>query len=73
MSNASNANTATEYRKPSTQSGARSTLKRLKAAFGRKDMRAIDAGDIQRFIATSVAEGLEPKTVRNLWGTVSLI
>jgi hypothetical protein len=36
-------------------------------------MRQIDAGDIQRFIATSVAEGLEPKTVRNLWGTVSLI
>jgi integrase len=59
--------------KPSTQSGARSSLKRLKAAFGKKDMRQIDAGDIQRFIAASVAEGLEPKTVRNLWGTVSLI
>jgi hypothetical protein len=52
--------------KPSTQSGARSSLKRLKAAFGKKDMRQIDAGDIQRFIAASVAEGLEPKTVRNL-------
>jgi integrase len=36
-------------------------------------MRQIDAGDIQRFIAASVAEGLEPKTVRNLWGTVNLI
>ena len=36
-------------------------------------MRQIDAGDIQRFIAASVAEGLEPKTIRNLWGTVSLI
>src|ERR1700733_13391753 len=36
-------------------------------------MRQIDAGDIQRFIAASVAEGLEPKKVRNLWGTVSLI
>jgi integrase len=59
--------------KPSTQSGARSSLKRLKAAFGKKDMRQIDAGDIQRFIAASVAEGLEPKTVRNLWGTVNLI
>jgi len=59
--------------KPSTQSGVRSSLKRLKAAFGKKDMRQIDAGDIQRFIAASVAEGLEPKTVRNLWGTVNLI
>jgi integrase len=59
--------------KPSTQSGARSSLKRLKTAFGKKDMRQIDAGDIQRFIAASVAEGLEPKTVRNLWGTVNLI
>ncbi len=59
--------------KPSTQSGAKSTLKRLKAAFGQKDMRAIDAGDIQRFIAANVAEGLDPKTVRNHWGTVSLI
>jgi len=59
--------------KPSTQSGTRSTLKRLKAAFGRKDMRAIDAGDIQRFIAAGVAEGLDPKTIRNHWGAVSLI
>jgi integrase len=59
--------------KPSTQSGARSTLKRLNAAFGRKDMRAIDAGDIQRFIAARMAEGLDPKTIRNYWGTVSLI
>jgi integrase-like protein len=59
--------------KPSTQSGARTTLKRLKAAFGRKDMRAIDAGDLQRFIASCMAEGLDPKTIRNYWGTVSLI
>ena len=36
-------------------------------------MRQIDAGDIQRLIAETVAEGLEPKTVRNLWGTISLI
>jgi integrase len=36
-------------------------------------MRQIDVGSIQRFIAESVAEGLEPKTVRNLWGTVNLI
>jgi integrase len=59
--------------KPSTRSGARSNLKRLKAAFGRKDMRAIDAGDIQRFVAASMAEGLDPKTIRNMWGTVNLI
>jgi integrase len=59
--------------KPSTRSGARSTLKRLKAAFGRKDMRAIDAGDIQRYIAACMAEGLDPKTIRNHWGVVSLI
>lgn len=59
--------------KSSTQSGARSSMKRLKAAFGAKDMRQIDAGDVQRFVAASVAEGLEPKTVRNLWGVVSLI
>jgi integrase len=59
--------------KPSTRSGARSNLKRLKAAFGRKDMRAIDAGDLQRFVAASMAEGLDPKTIRNFWGTASLI
>lgn len=59
--------------KPSTQSGARSTLKRLKAAFGRKDMRAIDAGDMQRFVAACMAEGLDPETIRNFWGTASLI
>jgi integrase len=29
--------------------------------------------DIQRLISATVAEGLEPKTVRNLWGTISLI
>jgi hypothetical protein len=59
--------------KPSTRSGEKSTLKRLKTAFGRKDMRAIDAGDIQRYIASAMNEGLDPKTIRNHWGTVSLI
>ncbi len=59
--------------KPSTQSAARSTLKRLKAAFGLKDMRAIDAGDVQRFVAASMAEGLDPKTIRNFSGMVNLI
>lgn len=59
--------------KPSTQAGARSYVKRLTTAFGKKDMRRIGAGDIQRLIASMVGEGLAPKTVRNLWGTVSLI
>ncbi len=59
--------------KPSTQSSAKSNLKRLRAAFGRKDMREIDAGQMQRLIASATSEGLSPKTVRNLWGTVSLI
>jgi integrase len=59
--------------KASTRSGARSYLKRLKAAFGKKDMRQIDAGDIQRVIAKSMSDGLSPKTVRNIWSTVSLI
>ena len=58
--------------KPSTQSSTRSYLKRLKAAFGKKDMRQIDAGDIQRLISESMLE-LDPKTIRNMWGTVSLI
>ena len=59
--------------KPATRSAARSHLKRLKAAFGKAEMRQIGAGDIQRLIAASVAEGLQPKTVHNLWGTVSQI
>lgn len=59
--------------KPSTQAGVRSTLKRLMAAFGKKDMRSIGAGDIQRMIASAMAEGLGAKSVRNLWGTVSVI
>lgn len=36
-------------------------------------MRSIGAGDIQRFIASGVAEGLDPKTIRNHWGAISLI
>jgi hypothetical protein len=59
--------------KPSTQSGARSYLKRLKSAFGKKDIRSIDAGDVQRLISSMLSEGLSPKSVRNLWGVVSLI
>ena len=59
--------------KPSTKSTAKSNLKRLKATLGKKDMRKIDAGDIQRLISSMTREGLDPKTIRNLWGTVSLI
>ena len=54
--------------KPSTQSSTRSYLKRLKAAFGKKDMRQIEAGDIQRLISESMSE-LDPKTIRNMWGS----
>lgn len=59
--------------KPSTQSGMKSSINRLEAAFGRKDMRKIDAGDIQRLISALSAEGLSPKSIRNLWGVASLI
>lgn len=51
----------------------RSNLKRLKTAFGNKDIRATDAGDIQRFVASCSADGLDPKTIRIHWATVSLI
>jgi integrase len=59
--------------KPSTQSSVRTHLRILRAAFGTKDMRAIDAGDVQRLIARLTREGKEPKTIRNVWGTISLI
>jgi integrase len=36
-------------------------------------MRAIDAGDVQRLISRLTREGRGPKTIRNLWGTISLI
>lgn len=59
--------------KQSTQAGMRSVLRRLRAALGKKDMRRIDAGDIQRIIAQMSAEGISPKSVRNVWGVVSLL
>jgi integrase len=59
--------------KPATQSASRSYLKRLRAAFGTRDMRSVTAGDLQRLIAASTAEGLSPKTIRSLWSTVSQI
>ncbi len=59
--------------KPSTQSSVRTHLRLLKAVFGTKDMRAIDAGDVQRLIAKLTREGKEPKSIRNVWGTIRLI
>ena len=59
--------------KPATQSAVRSDLKRLRSAFGTRDMRSIDSGDVQRLIPSSLAEGLSPKTVRFLWNTISQI
>jgi len=59
--------------KPATQSASRSYLKRLRAAFGMRDMRSITAGDVQRLVARSTAEGLSPKTIRLLWNTISQI
>lgn len=59
--------------KPATQSATKSYLKRLRAAFGPRDMRSINSGDLQRLIASSLGEGLSPKTVRLLWSTVSQI
>src|ERR1700675_307534 len=58
---------------PSTQCSVRTQLRTLKAEFGTKYMRAIDAGDVQRLISKMTREGKEPKTIRNLWGTISLI
>jgi integrase len=59
--------------KPSTQSSVRTQLRTLKAEFGTKEMRTIDAGDVQRLISRLTREGREPKTIRNMWGTISLI
>jgi integrase len=59
--------------KPSTQSTMRGHIKRLKAAFGQKDMRQITTGDLQRVISAMVADEYEPKTIRNLWATVRLV
>lgn len=59
--------------KPSTQSTVRGQLKRLTSTFGNKNIRQIDAGDLQRVISKMEADGLEPKTIRNLWATVRLI
>ncbi len=60
-------------KKPSTQATMHGQVKRLTAAFGEKDMRQIDAGDLQRIVAAMHLEGYKPKTIRNLWVTVRLI
>ena len=59
--------------KRSTQSSVRTQLRTLRAEFGTKEMGSIDAGDIQRLISRLTREGREPKTIRNMWGTISLI
>lgn len=59
--------------KPSTRSSVRTQLRTLNAEFGTKDMRTIDAGDVQRLISNLTREGKGPKTIRNMWGTISLI
>jgi integrase len=59
--------------KPATRQVTQSYLKRLMAAWGNRDMRTIDAGDVQRLIAEMQAEGLVPKSVRNVWSVVSRI
>jgi integrase len=59
--------------KPSTRKSVKTQLKTLRAEFGQRDMRQIDAGDVQRIIARMTAQEYEPKTIRNLWGTISLI
>jgi hypothetical protein len=59
--------------KPASQSAMRSYLKRLRAAFDIRDMRTINAGDVQRLIAASTADGLSPKTIRSLWNAISQV
>jgi integrase len=59
--------------KPSTRSSVRTQLRALKAEFSTKDMRSIDAGDVQRLISKMSRQGKEPKTIRNIWGTINLI
>jgi integrase len=59
--------------KPSTQATMRGHAKRLKRFFGSKEMRQIEAADIQCLIAKMVADHYNPKTVRNLWITLRLI
>ena len=42
--------------KPSTRNSVKTQLKTLRAEFGQRDMRQIDAGDVQRIIARMTAK-----------------
>ena len=59
--------------KPSTQASMKSVLKRLNVAFGQTEMRKISAADLQKLVAKMHGDKTNPKTIRNVWGVVSLI
>lgn len=59
--------------KPSTQSSMRVHLRRIKAIFGKLEMREIGAGHIQQLISRMQSEGTDPKSIRNVWATIRLI
>ncbi|MFZ0279227.1 MAG: tyrosine-type recombinase/integrase [Candidatus Sulfotelmatobacter sp.] len=59
--------------KASTQASMKSVLKRLSVVFGQTEMRKITAADSQRFVARMKGDRTNPKTIRNVWGVVSLI
>jgi integrase len=59
--------------KASTRAGMKSVLKRLNVVFGQTEMRKITAADSQRLVARMNGDKTNPKTIRNVWGVVSLI
>jgi integrase len=59
--------------KPATRQVTQSYLKRLREVWGSRDMRTIDAGDVQQLIARMQTEGLVAKSIRNVWSVVSRI
>ncbi len=59
--------------KPSTQASMNSHVTRITKIFGNRDMRTIEAAEIQSFISSLKESGLAPKTVRNTWITIRLI
>ena len=59
--------------KPSTRSGMTGHVQRLKTIFGDRQMRSIGAGDVQRLVTSMNAKGMAPKTIRNVWGVISMI
>lgn len=60
-------------KKASTQSSAKSVLKRLNVAFGQTEMRKITIADLQPLISKMHREKMSPKTIRNVWCVVSRI